>query len=595
MAPVPVRNRRRLIDPGIAAIKHERIGRAVEGWVAKVTARYAHGVSDGVSESVSESATVSSADVSFEVNGEVVVVDEHRLGGRGPSLLEVLREQLGLMSVKDGCSPQGQCGCCTVLVDGQARVACVTPARRVRGRAITTLEGLDGDRSELWADAFCQSGASQCGFCTPGIIMRLDAASQAAGPDADVNQALLAHLCRCTGWQTIHEAWDLFQQSQAEGTLVALAGRDFDAARRRAALEGGVEQDVGSHVAKGSGGFAADTAPEGALIAVRGDDGGWVVCETLAEARDRAGKVQGRRTTAAAQWPLDVPDGDWRVTLRTNWVDPAYLETDASWCEPGGEPADPVANGGAFGAKVPTEGLELPDVARRLADEHQRPVLVLASREDVARFGPKRPPMAAGVSADGEIRVRVADTPGIVEAIEAGLALNSADDCDLTIETVSIPGPPTSASIRAAGWAEAAMLAAGAAGKAGTVRSPQGAEASAEVDLDANTIRLAVSCGPILDEVVLRSYCIGAAHMAWSWLTSESVAVDAEGVVHDLTVRSFGVVRAVDTPHIEVELRPGDGEPVNGSDAVFAAVAASGWLALGCPQDLPATGVKIGS
>ena len=61
----------------------------------------------------------------------------------GSSLLDVLRERLGLRSAKDGCSPQGQCGCCTVLVDGQPRVACVTPARRVRGRAITTLDGLD--------------------------------------------------------------------------------------------------------------------------------------------------------------------------------------------------------------------------------------------------------------------------------------------------------------------------------------------------------------------------------------------------------------------------------------------------------------------
>ncbi|MGH9149585.1 MAG: (2Fe-2S)-binding protein, partial [Acidimicrobiales bacterium] len=76
--------------------------------------------------------------LSLEVDGRLVEVADD-----GASLLEVLRDRLGLRSAKDGCSPQGQCGCCTVLVDGQPRVACVTPARRVAGRAVTTLDGLD--------------------------------------------------------------------------------------------------------------------------------------------------------------------------------------------------------------------------------------------------------------------------------------------------------------------------------------------------------------------------------------------------------------------------------------------------------------------
>src|SRR5207302_1498259 len=115
------------------------------------------------------------------------------------SLLEVLRERLGVRSAKDGCSPQGQCGCCTVLVDGAPRVACVTPAGRGAGRAVTTVDGLPD--AAAWADAFTASGASQCGFCTPGIIVRL-----AASNATSIDDALLAHLCRCTGWQTIREA-----------------------------------------------------------------------------------------------------------------------------------------------------------------------------------------------------------------------------------------------------------------------------------------------------------------------------------------------------------------------------------------------------
>src|SRR5947207_8713391 len=109
--------------------------------------------------------------VTFTCNGTALEVDV----APGESLLSVLRERLALMSVKDGCSPQGQCGCCTVLVDGSPRVACVTPARRVAGRAITTLDGLDAATRQEWADAFAATGASQCGFCTPGIIMRLSA------------------------------------------------------------------------------------------------------------------------------------------------------------------------------------------------------------------------------------------------------------------------------------------------------------------------------------------------------------------------------------------------------------------------------------
>ena len=99
------------------------------------------------------------------------------------------------------------------------------------------------------------------------------------------------------------------------------------------------------------------------------------------------------------------------------------------------------------------------------------------------------------------------------------------------------------------------------------------------------------SAGDPLDEVVLRSYATGAAHMALSWVSSEGIAVDGEGVVHDLTIRSFGVLRAVDTPPIEIEVVPGEGPPLRGSDAVFAAVAAAAWLHAGTPADWP-TGTR---
>ena len=519
--------------------------------------------------------------VRFRLDGRAVEVDDD-----GASLLEVIRDRLGNRSPKDGCSPQGQCGCCTVLVDGMPRVACVTPLARVGGREVTTAAGLPGEERQAWAEAFCATGASQCGFCTPGIIVRLAAMRAAGGAVDDVETALLAHLCRCTGWRTIVEAFAVVDDDHP--------GRDWEAASRRATLEGGTSQRVGTTVPLGGGGFADDTAPAGALVAVPDGAGGWAVGETLTEARAAAGKVQGRRATLDLSHPLDVATGEWDLTLRTTWVEPAYLELDASWCVPGGEPATPLANGGAFGAK---QASAAPAAARTLADHHGRAVRVLLSREDSVRLGPKRPPVAAGVRADGTGVIRVVRTPGIARAIVSGAP-------QLAVEEVDVAGPPTSVAIRAAGWAEAVVL--GAALRAGSgggsrpgsrARSGRDGEAQvvapngsvAEASVGASGVQVRVQCGDPLDAVTLRSYCIGAAHQGLSWVWSEGIAVDGEGRPQDLTVRSLRILRARDMPPVEVEIDPGpaDREPVNGSDAVFAAVAAAAWIAEGLPQDWP--------
>ena len=293
--------------------------------------------------------------VGFVCNGAPVEVDV----APGESLLSVLRERLGLVSAKDGCAPQGQCGCCTVLVDGDARVACVTPAARVEGRAVTTVEGLDSATRERIAGAFVDTGGSQCGFCTPGIVMRAASLlSKGRTRRTDLDRGLAAHLCRCTGWQTVYEAIDAAASSRAPGLRP-----DLDAAARRAELEGGGRQRVGIDVPVGGGGFADDLAPRDALVAVprpvgstaaSADAAGmsWVVAESLGEARAEAAKVQGRRTTIDERPPIPLPElPRGGVRLATGWVEPAYLEPDASWCEPGGEPSTPLANGGAFGGK----------------------------------------------------------------------------------------------------------------------------------------------------------------------------------------------------------------------------------------------------
>ena len=524
------------------------------------------------------------------VDGAVVLVADE-----GLTLLDVLREQLGVRSVKDGCSPQGQCGCCTVLVDGQPRVACVTPARRVAGRAITTLEGLDADVRDSWARAFAATGASQCGFCTPGIICRF-AGLRARGADHSdrrvAARAMAAHLCRCTGWQPILDAWQAYPRLAA-GIADAATDPDSgqrDAADLRATIEGRTPQSTGPQVSLGLGGFADDTAPSRTLVAVRAgedcesaDEHGWVVAETPVEARRLAGRVPGRRTTARWEPPLEVPPGDWAVTLRTSWTEPGYLETDAAWCEPGGDPASPLGNGGAFGGKLHSPVAE---AARLLANQHGRPVRVLWSRPDTVELGPKRPPIAAGVRSDGTGEIVVARTPGIAAVIQEWAP-------GLVVTEVDVPGPPTSAKVRGAGWAEAAVLLAAARATPDWITCPGGGSATAAIDAG-GSICVQVRAGRALDETVLRSYCTGAAHMAYSWVTSESLGVDPDGTVHDLTVRSFGIVSAANMPAVKIEVVDDGSEPVNGSDAVFAAVAAAVWIDRGLPPTWP-TGSSTGA
>ncbi|MDE0321635.1 MAG: 2Fe-2S iron-sulfur cluster-binding protein [Acidimicrobiaceae bacterium] len=520
----------------------------------------------------------------FTVDGRAVEVPDD-----GDTLLGVLRDRLGIETVLDGCSPQGQCGCCTVLVDDAPRVACVTPARRVAGRHVTTAAGLSAAEQQRWSDAFVACGATQCGFCTPGIVCRF-AGHERRGADlsdrATVDKALAAHLCRCTGWQTIREA---AAHASAPPSADATA-RDPDAAARRASIEtGGPQRSVPASVLGGLD-FGADGAPPGTLTAIIGPTGDWHTAENLTEARRQAGKVQGRRTTLEPTPPISIPEPppgtQWDIQLATCWTEPAYLETDAAWCAPGGEPSDPLANGGAFGGKTESPVRE---EARQLANDLGHPIRVLWSREDTVRRGPKRPPLAAGLSTNGTGIIRVARTPGVTEVLRSVLPAAEVVEVDTL-------GPPTSMDLRAAVWAEAQMLAAalerlrtGAPPEAATataeLTSPEGATARATVSPDG--IDVHINAGNPLDVVTLRSYAIGASHMAWSWVTSEALAVDAEGEVHDLTIRSFGIARSADTPRIEVTIEPSHRPPVAAGNAVFAAVAAAAWLSRGAPAQLP--------
>ncbi|MFA5833291.1 MAG: selenium-dependent xanthine dehydrogenase [Bacteroidota bacterium] len=127
------------------------------------------------------------------------------------SLMDVLREQAGLISPKNGCAPQGSCGCCVVIVDGKAVSSCAVPAKNVQGKNVITLEGLDEKERDIFSKAFVLSAGMQCGFCTPGIVMRAKSLIQKnpAPSRTEIAVALNNHICRCTGYVKIIDAIDL--------------------------------------------------------------------------------------------------------------------------------------------------------------------------------------------------------------------------------------------------------------------------------------------------------------------------------------------------------------------------------------------------
>lgn len=140
---------------------------------------------------------------SFVLNGALVEVGPH------PHLLAALREELNVTSPKDGCSPSGQCGCCLVLLDGKPVVSCQVALDRAEGGDVVTLEGIDESERHRYARAFAATGALQCGFCTPGILLRTKALVDKHGSALTRDKAarhLGGHLCRCTGYVKILDA-----------------------------------------------------------------------------------------------------------------------------------------------------------------------------------------------------------------------------------------------------------------------------------------------------------------------------------------------------------------------------------------------------
>jgi len=144
----------------------------------------------------------------FLVNGAPAEVDVPGMR----RLLDVLREDLGLTGTKEGCG-EGECGACSIILDGQVVDACLVPIAQVEGRIVRTVEGLSLAARERGAldslqEAFLQTGGAQCGICTPGMLMAARAYLDGGGTDDDasIREAIAGNLCRCTGYTKIVEA-----------------------------------------------------------------------------------------------------------------------------------------------------------------------------------------------------------------------------------------------------------------------------------------------------------------------------------------------------------------------------------------------------
>ena len=241
----------------------------------------------------------------FKLNGR----DTEVASVAGASLLSILRERCGVTSLKDGCSPQGQCGCCLALVGDRAVVTCAMKAEKAEGKEITTLEGLPDEERQMISDSFVAAAGVQCGFCIPGIALRAKhLVDRNSNPSREeIAKGIDVHLCRCTGYTKIVDAISLYAKVRC-GEATAEPGRAGRVGDRLARYSG-------HQLAMGDRDYVADMTRDGMLHgAVRLSD------------RARA-KVLRVDTSKAAAHPgvvaiataADVPGKRWYGLILHDW------------------------------------------------------------------------------------------------------------------------------------------------------------------------------------------------------------------------------------------------------------------------------------
>jgi selenium-dependent xanthine dehydrogenase len=243
--------------------------------------------------------------VRFVLNGRHVAIEP----APGESLLDALRERCGITSIKDGCQPQGQCGCCLALIDGRPLVTCAIEAERAEGREVLTIEGLSPREREVVAKSLVASGGVQCGFCIPGITLRAKhLLDHRRDPSRDeIARAIDGHLCRCTGYAQIVDAVALMARAWRGGPIPEPAGN------------GGVGTPLaryqGFDQALGVRPYVADMRREGLLHGALAFSGH---ARALVRRIDtsKAAALPGVRAVLTA---ADVPGERWYGLLHDDW------------------------------------------------------------------------------------------------------------------------------------------------------------------------------------------------------------------------------------------------------------------------------------
>jgi selenium-dependent xanthine dehydrogenase len=243
--------------------------------------------------------------VTFQLNGAAREVEV----GAGQSVLDLLREKYRLISLKDACAPQGQCGCCLALVDGNPKTTCSIAAEKLEGKEIVTLEGVSEAERKLYADAFQAAAGLQCGFCTPGLVLRIKWLTDQDRllSRGDIAKALDGHLCRCTGYVKIVDAVELIHRAK-KGGEAPLPVTDGGVGAR-------LQRYQGAELTLGTRPFIADLDAPGLLH-------GAVVLSPHARAkvlRIDTSKAKALPGVIAVATAKDVPGDRWVGIVYRDW------------------------------------------------------------------------------------------------------------------------------------------------------------------------------------------------------------------------------------------------------------------------------------
>ena len=430
------------------------------------------------------------------------------------------------------------------------RVACVTPVRRVAGRRITTLDGLAADeragrgptRSAPPAPASAASArpGSSCGSrpARPRGRRRTTTRGRAAPCSPTCAGAPAGGPSSRPGPRSsAHAATPPTRDLEAAARAGDDRGRQPAAGRPRGGARRGRLRRRHRAGRRARRGARRPGRMGGRRDARRGAGRG----------RQGAGSAHHRRRRATRS---RCPTATGRSRCRRRGSSPPTSRPTRRGARPAASRRRRSANGGAFGGKVrsPVAG-----AARALADQHGRPVRVLLSREDTVRLGPEAPAgRRRACGADGSGVIRVVRTPGIAEAIASVAPELDVEEVDVrrTADVGRRCGPP--------GGPRPSVLLAGLPGaRRHRSRSPdgRGGRGRRSTPTGRSRVRVALRRSARRGRAALAT---ASAPPTWrfGWVTSEGLAVDADGAVHDLTIRSFGVLRAVDTPPIDVEIEP---------------------------------------